>query len=191
MYDINLADGTERYGSEAAYREVLRAYYIHTPPLLEKLRSFSVNGGTGTGLSEYTILVHSLKGSSYGIGANAVGTAAAELESAAKAGDLERVRTVNGPLIEQTERLLGELGELLQQAAAGSGDKPRAAAPERGLLERLREAARRYKSSVVEAIVAELESREYETGGELVVWLREMADNLEYDAIRERLEKDI
>jgi hypothetical protein len=33
-----------------------------------------------------------------------------------------------------------------------------------------------------------LEMYEYESEGELVVWLREQADNLEYEAIQERLE---
>jgi hypothetical protein len=40
----------------------------------------------------------------------------------------------------------------------------------------------------MEEAVTELESFEYESGGELVVWLREQLDNLEYDAIHERLE---
>jgi hypothetical protein len=40
----------------------------------------------------------------------------------------------------------------------------------------------------MEEIIAELEGYEYESGGELVSWLREQLDNLEYDAVRERLE---
>jgi hypothetical protein len=34
----------------------------------------------------------------------------------------------------------------------------------------------------------ELDKYEYDSGGELVSWLREQLDNLEYDAIRDRLE---
>jgi hypothetical protein len=33
-----------------------------------------------------------------------------------------------------------------------------------------------------------LEGCEYESGGELIPWIREQLDNLEYDAIREKLE---
>jgi HPt (histidine-containing phosphotransfer) domain-containing protein len=198
---IDFASGKERYNSDAAYLEVLRAYHLHTPQMLEKLRALSPksmwissesasgNGRTETGLSEYTLLAHSLKGSSYSIGANAIGKTAADLESAARAGNTGRIWEGTGPFVEQVERLLAALGELLQQAAAGR-KREKAAAPDRGLLEQLLDAAASYRSSAVEEIIAGLESREYETGGEMVVWLREMADNLEYDAIRERLERD-
>jgi hypothetical protein len=37
--------------------------------------------------------------------------------------------------------------------------------------------------------LAELEKYEYESGGELIPWLREQIDNLEYDAVREKLEE--
>jgi hypothetical protein len=42
----------------------------------------------------------------------------------------------------------------------------------------------------MEELIAQLEGCEYESGGDLVVWLREQMDNLEYDAIRERLEAE-
>jgi CheY-like chemotaxis protein len=189
---IDLARGTERYNSETAYLDILRSYYVHTPMLLEKLRNFTApaGGGTGIELSEYTVLVHGLKGSSYGVCADPVGKDAEELEKAARAGDLERVRTDNIPFVEKVELLLLDLGELLHKAAAGKGRKQKAAAPDRGLLEKLLDAVKRYKSSVMEEILAGLESCEYESGGELVTWLREQMDNLEYDAIKKRLEEE-
>ncbi|MDR1250772.1 MAG: response regulator [Treponema sp.] len=187
---IDLVCGVERYNSETAYLDVLRSYHVHTPPLLEKLRSLSPRPeGTGLKLSEYTILVHGLKGSSYGICADSIGKKAEELETAARAGDLERVLKANTSFIEKVELLLLDIEELLKKVAAGKGVKRKAKAPDKELLEKLLDAVRRYKSSAMEEIFAELESFEYETGGELVIWLREQLDNLEYDAIRSRLEE--
>ena len=42
----------------------------------------------------------------------------------------------------------------------------------------------------MEEILRKLEENEYESGGELIIWLREQLDNLEYDVIGERLELD-
>jgi hypothetical protein len=41
----------------------------------------------------------------------------------------------------------------------------------------------------MEESLLELECYDYDTGGDLVVWLREHLDKLEYGAIQERLEK--
>jgi signal transduction histidine kinase/DNA-binding NarL/FixJ family response regulator len=187
---IDLVRGRERYNNEGAYLDILRSYHVHTPPLLEKLRTFTLpaDGGTGIDISEYTIIVHGLKGSSYGICADAVGKDAEELEKAARAGDIEQIRTGSAPFIEKVELLLLDLKQLLRKVEAGKGLKQKAAAPDSALLEKLLDAVKRYKSSVMEEILAVLESFEYESGGELVAWLREQMDNLEYDAIRQRLE---
>jgi hypothetical protein len=45
-----------------------------------------------------------------------------------------------------------------------------------------------YRTNEIEEILGELEQFRYETGGELVRWLREQADNFEYDAIHNRLD---
>jgi signal transduction histidine kinase/DNA-binding response OmpR family regulator len=181
---IDLALGRERYNNEAAYLGVLRSYHVHTPALLEKLRSL-----TRETLSEYTVVVHGLKGSSYGICADTIGKMASDLEAAAKASDYERVKAANGALIETAELLLLDLGSLLQKAEAGMEEKPKAAAPDPALLAQLLDATKRYKANLMEKFLGSLEANTYESGGELVTWLREQMDNLEYDAIIKRLEE--
>jgi PAS domain S-box-containing protein len=180
---VDLVMGTERYNGEAVYLDILRSYWIHTPPLLEKLRNPSPET-----LGEYTVAVHGLKGSSYGICANSVGKEAEDLEAAARGGDLETVLADTGPLVETVKLLLLDLEGLIQKAAASRKAQRLAPFPDPGLLSRLLDAVRRYRTSSIEEILRELESFEYEAGGELVVWLREQMDNLEYDMIRERLE---
>jgi PAS domain S-box-containing protein len=175
--------GLKRYSAEGIYMKVLWSYVTHSPALLDKLRALSRET-----LPDYAITVHGLKGASYGVCANETGKSAEELEHAAKAGDYERVSAKNAAFIERTERLLENLRQLLESAAEGEDEKKKAAAPDKDVLGRLLDATRHFKPSAMEDLVKELEDCEYESGGELVPWLREQLDNLEYDAIKERLE---
>ncbi|MDR2717012.1 MAG: response regulator [Treponema sp.] len=180
---IDIVQGQQRYNGEAAYLDIIRSWCLHTPALLEKLRQLSPEN-----LPDYSITVHGLKGSSYGIFANDIGKKAAELEAFAKAGDFSSVQAANTPFIAMAEALLADLGKLLEKAAAGKEAKKKAAAPDPALLAKLLDATKRYKSTLMEEILADIELYDYESGGELVPWLREQMDNLEYDAICERLE---
>ena len=180
---IDIVQGRERYNSEAAYLEILRSWHLHTPVLLNQLRN-----PTEENLSEYAIAVHGLKGSSYGIMANGIGQKAQELEARAKGGNLAGVSALNDDFIAQTEAMVQDVGELLKKAAAGKGEKQKAHEPDPALLAQLLEAAKWYKATIMEDVLDELEQYDYESGGELVVWLREQTDNLEYDEICSKLE---
>jgi CheY-like chemotaxis protein len=180
---IDFTSGLKRYGSEDIYLKVLQSYVTHSPELLDKLRTL-----TRETLPDYAITVHGLKGASYGVCANETGKAAEELEHAAKAGDYEKVSAKNAGFIEKAEALLEDLRKLLEKAEGEKDGKSKAAAPDRELLEKLLDASRHFKPAIMEDVVTELESFEYESGGELIPWLREQLDNLEYDAIREKLE---
>ena len=181
---IDIAQGKERYSGEAAYLDILRSWYRHTPVLLEKMKNLSPET-----LKEYSITVHGLKGSSYGIFANEIGKKAEELETFAKAGDLASVQAANDNFIKLTESLLSAIGELLKKTDAGKAAKKKVPAPDPVLLANLLDAAKRYKTTIMENILEEIESHDYESGGELVAWLREQMDNLEYDSICSRLEE--
>ncbi|MDR0670011.1 MAG: response regulator [Treponema sp.] len=180
---MDFAAGLKRYGTEEIYLRILQSYLNHTPELLEKLRSLSRET-----LARYAITVHGLKGASYGICAGTIGNEAEELERAAKAGDYETVHSKNAAFIAKVETALENLGRLLEAAAENNTPKTKAAAPDTGLLEKLLDASRRFKPAIMEDVMTELESREYESGGDLIPWLREQLDNLEYDAVREKLE---
>jgi signal transduction histidine kinase/DNA-binding response OmpR family regulator len=183
---IDIAQGKERYNGEAAYLDILRSWNRHTPVLLEKMKNLSPKT-----LAEYSITVHGLKGSSYGIFANGIGKKAEELETFAKAGDFASVQAANADFIKMTESLLSDIGELLEKIDAGKAAKKKVPSPDPVALANLLEAAKRYKTTIMENILDEIESCEYESGGELVAWLREQMDNLEYDAICSRLEESV
>ena len=59
------------------------------------------------------------------------------------------------------------------------------------ILREILSASRGFDMDAIEKSVKELERHQYESGGELVDWLKEQVDNLEYDAIAERLEKEL
>jgi PAS domain S-box-containing protein len=181
---INMTAVKERYADSAVFFDIIRSFCIHTPALLEKLRNFS-----GEDTDQYAISVHGLKGACYGICAETAGKCAETLEKAAGAGDFETIKAKNSGLIAAVEDLLSGLGELAADLKKGEGEKQRAAAPERALLVNLLKGCKRYMPSMMEAAITELEKHDYDCGGELVPWLREQLDNLEYDAIRERLEQ--
>jgi HPt (histidine-containing phosphotransfer) domain-containing protein len=180
---IDLTAGKERYNNDAAFLEIIRSYCLHTPALLEKIRGFSEEG-----LDQYTIAVHGLKGSSYGICADEAGNYAEALETAARAGDIETIKTKNGGLVNIVETLLSGLTEALAKTTKDEGKKQPAGAPDRALLVKLRKACKQYRLASMEKAVTALEKYEYDCGGDLVSWLREHLDNLEYNAIQERLD---
>jgi hypothetical protein len=100
---------------------------------------------------------------------------------------LQFILANNGRLIEDAGILLQNIQKFLTEITGQQKIKPQASAPEPAMLAKLLEACEAYRTSIMEEILQELESYEYESGGELVAWLREQLDNLEYDAILERL----
>jgi CheY-like chemotaxis protein len=160
--------------------EVVRVYVAHTPGILDKLR-------VPAPLSDYGAAAHSLKGSSYNICADLVGKEAGELEAAAKAGNLEGVQAGREPFIRHVEALLAALGALVEGRAVEGKKKGRRASPDKALLRAVFDAAGKYDVSGMEKALRELELHGYESGNELVSWLRAELEALEYDRIRERL----
>jgi signal transduction histidine kinase/FixJ family two-component response regulator/HPt (histidine-containing phosphotransfer) domain-containing protein len=184
---IDVAAGIKRYGDPETFREVLRAYVVHTPELLEKLRYPGASGSLSEEtLPDYAISVHGLKGSCYGILANKVGKMAEELEKAAKAGDLEKVRAENDSLLVEAEDLISRLWPLMRKTRE-AGEKEKKPAPGRELIAELLEAALNYDAGAMEKLLEKMEQYDYVSGGELVAAFRADIENLEYDALREKL----
>ncbi|MDR2770687.1 MAG: response regulator [Clostridiales Family XIII bacterium] len=181
---IDAAGCLERFGGDvSALLEVLRSYAAHTAPLLEKLRQTARED-----LPAYAIIVHGIKGSSRGVCAAALADMAEALERAAKAGDADFVEANNGGLVEAAERLLERL-----RAALGSLDaaEPKAAcdAPDAALLARLAACCERYDMDGIDEAMTALEAFSYETQADLVAWLREQIDRMEFGAVRDRLKE--
>jgi signal transduction histidine kinase/CheY-like chemotaxis protein len=180
---IDLAAGMERYRDGSVYLEILRSYAASIPDLLDTLRSVSRDT-----LNSYAVTVHGIKGSSYQICAGNAGKEAEFLEMAAREKDWNAIEDRNDNFIKNIEKLLENLGRFLAELDEGNC-RPAAAKPDPALLEKLLEACKDYNIATMEEAVRELENYAYESGADLVSWLRTQLDNVEYDAIRERLEQ--
>ena len=183
MDGINVESAVRRYGSEDAYLDMLRSYERHIPALLEKLE------GT-LSAQDYAITVHGVKGASLGIGAEELGALAEELEQLSKAGDIKSVKAKNERFVKKLSGLLDNVRDAL--SAACRPDEPvkkeRLSAPDEALLAKLLDETTSSDTYMMERTLFQLENYEYDSGGELVRWLSEQFDDLNYDAIKNRLE---
>jgi PAS domain S-box-containing protein len=175
------------YGNKgSAYTPILKSFVTHTPPLLERMFQ-----DLEAAPADYLIEVHGLKGTCNAIGAAETGALARELEFGMKEGNVKMVQFRNGELVEQTRRLIEGLKALLDgwEASRPVEEKEKRAEPDRELLKKLSEATAAFNSNETEEVLAKLEQYQYERGEELIQWLREQAENFDYDAIHKRLEE--
>jgi len=187
---IDIEEGLRNFPA-AVYMDVLRAWHKHFPGNADKMRSLVKELSDKEKLREYTIVAHGLKGSNYGIYADALGKEAENLEAAGRNGDIPFIEANNEPVLEKATALHTLLGAFIEANKEEAKDSPLASAPDVTLLAQFLYACKQFKSTTMEEILKQLEAFEYESGGELVRWLREQTDNLEYDAIQERLAKEL
>ncbi|MDR3175300.1 MAG: response regulator [Desulfovibrio sp.] len=169
----------ERFGGDAEVcLQCLRTYAANTPGLLERIREPTENG-----LPDYTIVVHGIKSSSYGICATQVGKAAEELERAANAGDFAFIMAHNAAFLKAAGDLVAGLSAMLRDNSGAQGQKPEKDEPDADALDRLREACALYDMDGVDSAMAELEKFSYRRRPELMSWLRERVDRMDFQEI--------
>jgi signal transduction histidine kinase/CheY-like chemotaxis protein len=179
---LDLEECLERFGGDReALLQILRSYAANTPTLLDQVRAPSEKG-----LPDYTIVIHGIKSSSYGICAKLLGKKAEELEHAAQNGDFAFVKANNELFLPAAEKLLADLSALLNNFQE-ENRKPKKDEPDAGVLDRLREACAKYDMDGVDTAMAELESFTYESRPELTAWLRERVDMMDFRQILEKL----
>jgi CheY-like chemotaxis protein/HPt (histidine-containing phosphotransfer) domain-containing protein len=184
---IDFASALLLYGnSGAAYMPILKSFVTHTPPLLEKMDIHLESSSP-----DYAIEVHGLKGTCNAVGATVTAEAARELEFASKEGKFDLVRRKHGTLRKQVLELTGQLKTLLEEREASRSEerKERREEPDRELLGKLSEATAAFNSNETEEILGKLEQYCYEREEEFIEWLREQAENFDYDAMHKRLEE--
>jgi len=179
---LNIDRGLTRfYNDKNAYVEVLRSYSKNTPQLLEASRDISKSN-----LEGYITVVHGIRGSSGGICAEETSALAEELEKAAIAGDYDYLIKNNPALIEKAMTLIADINTTLDELNADN-QKLQKERPCRDALNRLRIACDNYDMSSVDAALDELEASDYEFEGDLVEWLRENAELMNFDEIKMKL----
>jgi len=169
------------YDDKSAYIDVLRSYSRNTPMLLEKSRVVDADN-----LEEYATILHGIRGSSGGICAEETADIAEALERAALAGDYEYVVTHNDKMAVITRKLIADINSMLEELDSDN-EKPKKAKPDVVTLNNLRIACDNYDMSGVDAALDELEGYEYESDGELIIWLRENTEQMNFDEIIKKL----
>jgi HPt (histidine-containing phosphotransfer) domain-containing protein len=179
---VNTEKGLSLYGGEMdIYLPLLRSYVSNTPGILGKLRNVSEQT-----LPEYVISVHGLKGTSAGIGAEALREAALKLETMSRAGDWAGVLSYNDRLIKDAETIVTNVRAWLENYDSRNA-KPRLKTPDRDILAKLQQSCETYDMTGIDWAMFELESSVYEEGGDLIAWLREKIDVSEFGEAAERL----
>jgi signal transduction histidine kinase/DNA-binding response OmpR family regulator/HPt (histidine-containing phosphotransfer) domain-containing protein len=181
---LDAEKGLERFGGDGkSYMDSLRSYVVHTPPLLKAAQTTKT-------LVDYAIIVHGIKGSSYGISADFIGQMAEQLEHAAKTGKVDFVENETGIFVNAAEQFIADLTELLDIVEEAMA-KPHRDTPDPALLARIYDAAENYDMSELDDVMEELEQCVYELDTTLVPWLREQIDKSDFEEILERLVPEI
>ena len=114
---IDTRRGLENAGSSLRiYREILALFRKDLAAKIPLLRKAAEGGD----LESYTMMIHAFKGAARSVGAEEAGTAAARLETAARAGDTKTIAGATGPFLETLSRL----GTAIDRAAAALQDSP-------------------------------------------------------------------
>jgi CheY-like chemotaxis protein len=173
-------------GNGATLMSILKSFIIHTPSLIKKM-----DVHLETSLLNYTVEVHGLKGTCNTICASVTAELAKELVFASREGRGEYVKARHGELRRQVLELTERLKALVEgwEACLPGVEKERRSEPDRELLAVLSAATGGFNSNDTEDALGELEQYQYEHGEELIRWLREQAENFDYDAIHKRLEE--
>ncbi len=178
---LNIRQGIEQFGGEEFYQNVLRSFARNTVPLLEIIKDVDKNN-----LADYATVVHGLKGSCRAICAEIVGDVAKLLENAALEGNFALIMDYNATFVKTIHNLINEIENLLQSRAR-ENPRPQKDKIDIEILSKLLEACESYDMDEVDAAMETLEEYEYSTDEELVVWLRENVDRMNFTQIRERL----
>ncbi|MDR1651294.1 MAG: response regulator [Synergistaceae bacterium] len=187
--DINA--GLKRFNDvPSVYLDVVKSFVQNVPKFLESLR-----GVTEQTLCEYAVTVHGVKGSCYGICADEAGRMAEVLEISAKSGDFARVMAGSETFICKTEELLSQLKALFESAdnVREEADSGRDALPEpdRELLAKMLNASQDYDIDAMQGVMEELERHKYESGQELISWLKGRLVSFGYEEISEKLKETL
>jgi len=182
---VDTKKGLSLYAGETdIYLPLLHSYVANTPATLNKLRTV-----TKETLPGYVISVHGLKGTSAGIGAEALREEALELEMMSRAGNLEGVLARNDKLIANAEIIVANVRAWLEQYDA-KNVKPRLKAPDPALLAKLQKSCETYDMSGIDEALSELDKTDYEEGADLIVWIKEKIDISEIGEVAERLAQE-
>lgn len=182
--DINMIKAINRFGgNEAAYLNVLRSYTVNTRNVLVTISKLTL---TKDSIYDYEIAVHGIKGSSASIGADKLAEMAKKLENAAKNGDWDYISEHNHSFLEAVYKTTSDIDALFIKLEL-ENPKPQKSKPDEEVLRKLGAACNAYDMDAIDDAFDELMEYSYEHEADLVSWLQENIDMMNFSAIVERL----
>jgi len=179
---LDVVKWRERFaGDEKMYVRILRSYVTSLRTLLSAIEVFNEDE-----LAAFELTVHSIKGTSFDVCAEQLGSDAAALENAVKSRDFEYVKEHHPPFLENAWKLVCDLEEMFAAITAES-DKPKKDKPDDGLLLKLLAVCEVYDMDGVEEAMAEIDLYQYTSDDGLVDWLLESVELMECDPIITKL----
>ena len=170
-------------GETQLFLFALRAFAANTPRVLDKLGNI-----TEKNLRDYVIAVHGLKGSLFNIGAVDLGGKAFDLETGADKGGVKEVSAKNCGLVKDTKLLIENINAALREYASRCGGVM-LSVPDRALLERLKQCCENYDISGIDGALEELDAASYESGEDLIAWIKERVIMSEFNEAAARIAK--
>jgi PAS domain S-box-containing protein len=183
MLDVKTA--VQNFGDTNVFLDILKQSMRKLPAMLEEIKNPERES-----LEYYGIRIHGLKGAVRGIYHKEGGDLAAELEKYAEEKNIDAILERNSVFIAVMTSFIETLKEKLNMPDMKSGtteDAKMLDKPDENLLLFLRKAAEEYRTNEMYEIMQLLEKYQYREGGDILVWLREKIEMLEYQDIVSKL----
>jgi len=179
---LDIETGLKRFdGNEKVYIDVLRSYTAGVNSILDKIEIFSEDT-----LADYIIRVHGIKGVSFDISAEQIAKEAKELEEAGKVNDINFIKERHPIFIKQARSFIAGIEETLKKLDAKS-EKPLKEKPDIKIFKKLINACNDFDMDGADEAMAELEKYKYESDNDLIIWLRERINRMQFEEIADRL----
>jgi HPt (histidine-containing phosphotransfer) domain-containing protein len=179
---LDILEGLSLYdGDVSVYLRMLRLYSASTSSLLDKIEIFDKEY-----LYDYQVTVHGIKGSSLNLFAKDIGNLAEQLEKAAKREDITFIYEKNDIFLNDARKLLSDINNLLIMFENNDSLEKREK-PDPEVLKTLLTACESYDMDEAGDIMDQLCKYTYDIDNDLIKWLRDMVDLMNYPAIIDRL----
>jgi signal transduction histidine kinase len=181
--DIN--KGLRRFnGDWETFLQVIKSFAVNTMVIIEAVKDVNEDN-----LKDYIVTIHGVKSSCYGICAEEAGSYAEALEKAARASDLNFIKSKTKFFTEILLKLITEIETVLcnEEGNAANKNKPKKDKPYIEALLKLCTACENYNALEVDAVMEEIEVFDYEADDGLVKWLRKNVNEMNFTEIAGRL----
>jgi len=186
---VDLAETLKKFSDNSdAYFLAIQSFIKHVGKSVDNIKEVSPQN-----IKEYSISIHGIKGSCYGIGAKNCGDSAKELEMAAKSGNFDEILLKNGDFVKKVEKIINSLQILtatIEELKAKSDERNIVSKPSEKLLADLLRAAKDYNIQEMDIAMTALSANKYQEQDDLVKELSELVRDFRYDDIVTKL-KDL